>query len=497
MRIPPIWPRTILCLVMFSLTAGAAELTLQEAFDIALHRSGRGQIIDGSLEVAEQEFFAEKINFYVPELSINGSLPAYNVNETYDFFQGTSDKGLLRGSTYDFDADITLKQNLITGGDLTLKANLVNKDREYQLLRDSLGFDSTRYNYLQDVTEAQKLGTFRFTFVQPILKPSDAKNDLNNSRDDLALARLGRIEEIARLKTDVVEAYFGVLQAEIDAEVKGFKLQGAQLQNAIDSAKLLDGVISEEDWLSSQSAALDAELAMFEAENDFAQVRRDLAILLDRDAGSPLNPQTPMQVMALAEAEVKAYLDNWSESLPIQKSRLEHQKAKRAADYQASAHGLTGTINASYGLERGTVQDNRSLLSTRDDLKTDSWGISLNFSYPLWDGGASSAAVKAARLAEEQAYLELSKAEKSARYEIESLINQSRLSYRKLDVLRRQIEIARTRLDISSSRLEDGQISTLTYLEDQVSFQESKHSYLDELKSYFSVRVELEGKYLY
>jgi outer membrane protein TolC len=481
---------------LFSTTA-AAELSLQKAFDLALHSSGRGQIIDGGLEVAEQVYYAERINFYVPEISINGALPAYSENETYDFFPGTSDKGLRQGSNFDFDADITLKQNLFTGGNLTLKANLVNNDWDYQLLRDSVGFDSSRVNYLQNVKETHKLGTFRFTLMQPILKPSDAKNDLNNSRDDLALARLNRIDQVAQLKREVVEAFFGVLQTELTTDINRFRLESAHLRCRIDSTKLIDGLVSEEDWLSVQSDELDAELAMYEAENEFAQRRRDLAILLDWESSSPLSPQTPAKVVDLADGERGSYLNNWSESLPIQMSRLEHSKAKRAADYQASGHGLTGAINASYNMERGTVEDNRSGFGLEDDLKTDSWGVSLNFSYPLWDGGASSAAVTVARLAEEQAYLELRKAEKSAQYEIENLINQASLSYRKLDVLSRQIEIARTRLDIAQERLEDGQISRLTFFENQVSFLESKHSHLDELKSYYSVRVELEGKYLH
>jgi len=204
-----------------------------------------------------------------------------------------------------------------------------------------------------------------------------------------------------------------------------------------------------------------------------------------------------LRVTALSDVDRQAYLNNWSESLPIQESRLEYQMAKRAADYEASAHGLTGTIRASYGLERGTVEDNRSGLNQSEDLQTDSWGVSLNFSYPLWDGGASSANVKAARLSEEQARLELQKAEKSADSEIENLVHQEDLSFRKLEVLRQQIDLANARLEIAQGRLDDGQISRLTFFEDQISFLQSKINYLDELMEYFTTRVELEGRYLY
>ena len=105
----------------------AKDLTLDEALNIALFNTGRGGMIDGNLEVAEQTYFAEKIGFYVPEISINGSLPAYKVNERYGYLQGTDTKTLLKYTDYDFDADITLKQNLITGGGSDFKIKFGKK----------------------------------------------------------------------------------------------------------------------------------------------------------------------------------------------------------------------------------------------------------------------------------------------------------------------------------------------------------------------------------
>ncbi|MEE8148990.1 MAG: hypothetical protein V3T75_00940, partial [candidate division Zixibacteria bacterium] len=61
------------------------QISLEQAIEIAVIKTPRGYIIRGSSEVADQNYKARKINFYVPEISINGSLPAYSVDESYRF----------------------------------------------------------------------------------------------------------------------------------------------------------------------------------------------------------------------------------------------------------------------------------------------------------------------------------------------------------------------------------------------------------------------------
>ena len=172
-------------------TANAIDLTLFEAVDMALKQSDRGAIIDGDLEVARQQYQAERINFYVPEISINGQLPVYRVFESFDYLPGQADKTLNRRTNFDFDADITLKQSLITGGDFTLQSRLFNKDSKLPQV------DSLRN--IIEVNQINKQGQFDFALTQPFLKPSQPKHDLKNKKDDLKIAELVQIEEIANL----------------------------------------------------------------------------------------------------------------------------------------------------------------------------------------------------------------------------------------------------------------------------------------------------------
>ncbi len=472
----------ILSLSVLSFIVGAnavaRDLSLNEAIEIAVGKSSRGEIIDGDLEVAEQNYFAEKINFYIPEISINGNAPVYNVAESFRFFGGLDEKQLIRTTDRDFNANIQLNQSLITGGSVNVTGNIWNRRSEYPLLD-------------RDVIEVNNQGIFDFTFEQPLLKPSEPKNKLHNTRDDLEIARLTMVQNLSGLKKEVTDAYLGVLQTDLKLEIADDKVESARLQNGIDSVKFAEGVISEEDWLLSSSERLDAELNKYDVENERLEKNRELALLLDFDISEQITPSVPQIGDHFTERERTALINGWEESVPIRKARYEYSKAKRQADYTASSHGLTGTFEASYSLGRGDVEVD----GATTENNTDSWQLALNFRLPLWDGGSTGAAIKAARLTAQKSELEYQRARKSARAEIAALIHRLDVSHRKLDVLRKQVEIANSKLDIARFRLEDGQVSRIQFLESKVFYLEAQNNYLEELRKYLNDRIEIEGKY--
>ena len=471
----------VFCLLIFLISGGAfgVELTLDDALEIAVGKSTRFGIIEGDLEVAEQNYFAERINFYLPEISINGSLPAYNVSESFRFFGGGEEKDLIKTTGLDFNSNIRLKQSLITGGNLTVQGNIWNRREEYPLSGS-------------DVIEKSSQGVFDFEFEQPLLKPSEAKFELNDKKDDLEIARLAHVKELDALKKEVAEAYFGVLQTDLKKQICRHKVESATLKMGIDSAKLGDGIVSEQELLETTSAKLDAELDLIDTDNENLTKNRELAIVLDLNPTDEINVAVPEMGEPISELTRRAAVNRWEESIAVKRSWHEFSKAQRSADYAASGHGLTGDLKATYSLGRGDVEVD-GLEQTNN---TDSWGMSLNFSYPIWDGGSSSAAVKAARMSAQKSELEYSRSLRSARAELVDLVNRLDIGFRKLGILSQQIEVTRSKLDIARMRVDDGQISRIDYLECEVSYLEARDKYLEVLKKYLIDKIELDGRYL-
>lgn len=472
----------------------AIELTLEQAIEMAVNKTARGDIIDGKFEVAQQNFAAKRINFYVPEISINGSIPGYAVDESFRFFGGSPQKELYRTKELNFSSFVELNQSLMTGGELTITANLTsNKDRYPDTRRFDLSGDSIPSGTFVD--ETRKQGFFNFSLAQPLFRPSQAKFDLNNRRDEMEIARMDRTTEQAALRKEVTESYISLLQAQIKENIYSDKLEHGRLKANIDSSKFKDGILSEEGLLESTSLLLDAELEKFEFETLKRDQQREMSLLLDVDSQEEFKLTEPHTTSAISENEKKAMLDNWENSVDMIKARKEYEKAERSASFAAAGHGIKGDLNASYSLGRGDIETDYTDGPITDDIKTTGWTVALNVRVPVFDGGAGGAEVKAAWFAADQAKLEYQRAEKKARADIVNLINQIDVSYRRLDIMQKQIGLADNKLKIAEERYKNGEISKLTYLESRIFYLETKDKYLEELKLYLVTRYDLEGKF--
>lgn len=476
----------LLCfsLVVLAIPVDAREISLDEALQHALNNTARGNMIRGLEQVAAQNYAAKRINFYLPEVSINGSLPSYDYRQRYDFFG--SEKGLYTRRDFGLRSFIELKQSLLTGGQLTVQANLARENNRYPTGSISSG--------LLAYDEARK-GFFDFSFVQPLLKPSEGKNDLNNKRDDMEIARADRYASEAALKKEVVEAYVGVLELSLNTELSEAKLRAASKKLGIDSIKFADGVISEEALVTSTSSKLDAELAQFETSTQLEQRQRDLSILLDAEVTEQVVAHEPIPLPPLSDDQEARYLRNWEVALPIIKARHEYEKSKRAADYAAAGHGLTGDLTATYSLGKEHIKTDFNTSTFEDDINTSGYAVSLNFRLPVFDGGAGSAAVKSARYQADQARLEFQRVQKMERAAITNLLNQIKVGHRRLEILRKQIALAENRLAIAKTRFDDGQVSEISYLDSKIFHLQARDSYLKELKKYLQNKIDLESKF--
>ncbi|MCP4684070.1 MAG: TolC family protein [bacterium] len=481
-------------LTVGSIPLAAREMSLDEALNIALHRTSRGDMIEGNLEVARQYYSARRINMYLPEISINGTLPTYAQDESYRPYSNPLDRQLYEERNLDFNSFIELNQSLITGGSLTATADLTSNDRRYP----NTLFPAGSGMFVDQVSQA---GRFNFTLEQPLFRPSSVKNELHNRQDDLEIARMTKIEEEAVLKKEVTEAYLTVLQLTIKHEKTSDQLRKASLQEEIDSAKLSDGVLSEEDYLLSSAARLDAELEHFSVQTDLEEQKRELATLLDLDVSEPLDLTDPVPGELMDEHTRDRLIAAWDLTVPIKKAKHQFEKSKREADYAAAGHGLTGDLNATYSLGRQKIETDRTDASgvseTYDEnINTSGWSVALQFRLPVWDGGAGGAAVKAARYQSQQAEYEYTRAQRSARAQILNLINQLEVSHKRLSIVSKQIELAENRLNIAKDRQADGQISMLTLLESRIFYLETRDQYLEELKAYLVNSIELQGKFV-
>lgn len=464
---------------------GSEPLTLEEAIRLAVRESARGRIIRGDVEVKQGLYQASRSNFYFPSVSVNGQVPAYAVDQSYKFFGGSTRKRLYKTRGLELNSFVQLQQSLVTGGTLDLRANLANNQDRYPDTDPSASPNSF-------LDEVGRRGYFDFALSQPILRPSQPRHDLANRKDDFEQAGLTRVAEEAKLAREVTEAFVGVILADLKEETARDRLEAAGLRAGIDSTKWIDGVLSEEEWLTSASKRLDAELSLREAAAAAAEKRRSLALLLDLEDEHGIELAPPALPPPLPAERVAALREGWSSSHAVRQAELEHAKATRAADFAAAGHGFTGDLKASYSIGRGRV---KLADFPTDNINTNGWGVSLNFSYPVWDGGASGAVVRSAHFEAERARLQLARAKQDARAEIGRLLDLIEVSGRRLEILSKQEELATRKVRIAEERFADERINRVTMLEADVVRLEARVRSLEELMTYLVNRIDLESRF--
>jgi len=465
--------------------AGAQALSLDSAIDTALKRSSRGAIIREKKDIAESNYRAKRINFYVPLLTINGALPSYNVDQSYKFFGASFRRQLYKTSDFGLNSYFKLQQSLLTGGNLSMTANLTSTRNRYPDTDPTAPLGSF-------LNERGEQGYFDFRLVQPILKPSNAKNELNDRHDDFDLSRLTMMEEETGLEKEVTEAYIGLLQGEIEDSLEAVKLDAAGIKAETDSVKWQDGVITAEARLATASAKLDSELARREAADKLSEQERALALLLDYPVDGRIEVEEPRIVGHPTPEELARMTRDWEKSVAVRKAVCNQLRAKRTASYAAAGHGLTGDLTAGYSAGRGKI---RYQNSPDNNINTNGWGVSLNLSYPIWDGGAASAAAQAARSEANRAELELAKAKQTAQADVTRLANQVDVGYKRLGIMASQIAIAKEKRAIARERYDDGRISRYELLQSEADWLDARDKYLEELKTYLGNRILLAGSF--
>jgi outer membrane protein TolC len=469
-----------------AIAADAAPLlTLEGAVERALGRTSRARLIRGDEEIAKETYHAKRLNFYLPTISINGATPSYETDQSYRFFGGSSRKQLYKTTDFGVTSFIKLEQDLVTGGALTMTANLASTQNKYPDTSPS----AIAGTFLD---ERSRRGFFDFILEQPILRPSAARHDLHTAGSDKELAALTRADEEARLETEVKGAYLDVLLAEVDERWRATLHEQAEQQAEIDSTKWQDGVISKDAWLASALERLDAELAHRASEGTLAEKRRQLALLVDADPSTIFELQEPGTGAPIDPAQFEAWTAGWERASNVRRAEIDAEKARRNASYAAAGRGLTGDLRASYSSGQGEV---RLEGQPDESIDTEGWAVALNVSYPLWDGGASGAASRAEAISAARADLELSRARQEARSTILRLVNEVSVGYRRLEIHRTQIELAGEGVAIAESRRAEGRLSDIGYLEAEAKLLETRSTYLTELKTYLANRGTLEGQF--
>jgi len=474
--------------------AGAGEtvmLTWEDAIGIALERSYTVKSYQASLLSMQHSFdyykamFKPRIDFsmFAPTLDESvapiqqpNGLPVYN------------SVGQLR-----YGSNLKFTYMLPTGGNLALSS---------RLYRENIKTVLALQNY-RTLTNDQAFSSLSLSFEQPIFTDNTLKENLDEAqyRYERMSSQFTRAQ--MNIIYDVTEGFYRLYRATRGVDIAREKLKHSEEAYRIATLKYESGRIAEGDVLIAEIAMSQNRASLLEYEGalqrEMDRFRQLIGIGSDIEIGIVTNLAYDIFEIdpdkAMEEA-LKNRLEIGEADLQIRLQEIEVDRAGRVREFKGSVsayYDLTGVSTLGTGTT-GELFD-----SSFDNFieRPPNRGISLTFSYPVFDWGRGKSRVQ-------QETVDLRKAELDRENLIRDIENGVRDTTRRvteslnrLQIHEKNQDVARRSLDISTLRFENGDITSQDLAQVQERLAETQLQYLDAFIAYQLALNDLKRKTLW
>ena len=461
-------------LVTPSVGATQQQVTLQQAITMAQQQGLQARAARASLESArhsEASFNARLL----PQLSLQGNLPRYNrsIIPVIQPDGSTQFRPLTQTTT---DLALTMTQQLpLTGGSLFVSSSL------------------ERFT----VTGQQNVKTWSSTPVefglrQDIFRPNTARWNQRQQDAQIELSERLYLESMEEIAIQTAQAFFDVYSAQ------------SGLNNAITNAAVNDtlftlnkgryevGRIGENDLLQSELALLRARASVQAARLRYDRALAALRLALNLPNGSDIQVVVTNEVPTVVADTARAVAEALKNRAAVSDVELQDVTAKRRVVEARLAQGLGATVQASFGLnnsapEAGLAYEN--LLQSR--------AFSLSVEMPLWQWGARSQAVQAARSDQERVTSNAEATMRQTSHEAHFAVLELEQAGTNLAITAKADTVAGKRFEVAYNRYVIGRIAIDNLYIAQSEKDQALNDFVQALRGYWVAYYNLRRATLY
>lgn len=193
---------------------------------------------------------------------------------------------------------------------------------------------------------------------------------------DLAAAR-------ADLRLEVTRAFWALVTAGESERVLARALESIEAHVQDLRSRLEQGLIPPNDLLSAEAQRSRQRLLAIEAQNGRAIAEADVRRLIDDQSSARIEPVATLDEVAVAPADVAMLIAEARARRPERQALADRAASARArGDAAGAATRPQLGINAGYDYARPNPR-----IFPRADEWSDSWDVSVNVSWSIWDGG--------------------------------------------------------------------------------------------------------------
>lgn len=318
--------------------------------------------------------------------------------------------------------------------------------------------------------------------ITGIVRTAEDIGDLQKALTRLELARVRQ-----QLALDVKNGYYNVLRAQAFVRVNEAAVAQSQEQLRVTEAQLRAGVASQFDVLRARTQLQTNQQALINSRNQVAIARNAFANTLGIDPSTPVEiadaptDAVPAEAPALEEgALITQALTRRPEYLQADVNLLKASKNIRLARRNLEPYvsvGLSGTYNITepaLGRDKSTA------------------AVSVGLTVPLYDGGATRAAVDAARSDERGAQITKDQYVRGIKAEVQQTIIAVRDAFDRSVVANASVVEAREALRLANVRYRAGVGTQLEVNDAQTALTQAETNQVNAQYDYLAAQARLQ-----
>ena len=445
------------------------NITLDEAILMARANSVDAAVALNELRKAYWSYRTYRADL-LPEVNFNATVPSYRKSySTYQHEDGSY--SFVRNNVMQMTGEISIDQNIwFTGGKLSLNTSI---DFLKQL-------ENPRYNRFMSVPVA-------LTLSQPILGVNNIKWNRRIEPVRYAEAKASFISATENVALTAIQYFFDLLLAKENVSIATQNLANASKLYEVAKAKREMGQISKNDLLQLELNLLNAESSLTDSESNYRASMFRLQSFLNIEEEVTLDPVVPSTIpqafVSYPDVLEKAHANNsFAKNIRRRQLEADYAVAKAKGNQRQimlfAQVGFTGTADR-FGPAYDRLKDNQV--------------VEIGFKIPILDWGKRRGQVKVSESNREVVESRLKKEQMEFDQNIFILCERFNNQQRQLAISVRADTIAQRRYDTNVETFMIGKISTLDLNDSQVSKDQSRQEYINQLYLYWNYYYQLRS----
>ena len=305
--------------------------------------------------------------------------------------------------------------------------------------------------------------------------------NLTSAREGYRLTRMNLIME-------VIEGYYNLLKASQILDLRRSTLEQKKYQLEFSKAQFELGMVPRADTLKTRAALESARVSLHEADGELLISKAELNEVMGLDLDFPISIEDVelerLDIPKFDSVLMVAYMNR--PDIEQQRSLIAASKYNMMIAWINRLPTLTLTGGYSLNAEQFAFEDLPLNRANWDD--NSDWSVGLTLSFPIFDGGVKSRAIKKSNIDLNNARLEYKDLERQVELEVKSAHISLDNASKKIDLTRRQVASAEESYEAALGRYKNG-LAPITEVidaevaltEGRIGFISSKYNFLEAL----------------